>query len=231
MKCRHLAAVALSLFAICHAAAARAQNEGGMSVAGWGAIFDRDGDCDVRADMDKLTITVPKTFHNLNPTRGMNAPRVLRKVSGNFQVQVKVTGDFKPGSESTGVGRPFNGAGLLVWASEKNFLRVERNAWWAGAEALYCYPPLMEYWREGEYSGANDDPRSAEYFQGRSTWLKLRRQGAKMTVSLSHDGMEWSEIKTFAVDMPEDVMVGVAALNSSNEPFTAEFEGMEIALK
>ena len=80
------------------------------TIAGWGTVTDSDIDCEYRftADQRKLCITVPATPHDLSPIRGLNAPRVLRSVSGDFTVQVKITSDFKPGVNSTGKGRPFN---------------------------------------------------------------------------------------------------------------------------
>ncbi len=52
-----------------------------------------------------------------------------------------------------------------------------------------------------------------------------------MTVSISHDGKEWSEVKTFPVDFDDDLQVGVAAINSSNLPFAVEFEEFTIESK
>ena len=211
----------LSLIALAHIAAISAVEQ--TTFAGWGTVTDPDKDCQFSIQGDKLGITVPAKNHNLHPARGLNAPRVLKKVTGDFSVQVKITADFKPGTTSTARGQPFNGAGLLVWQSEESFLRVERNAFWSG-DALVCFPPLIEYWSKGAYSGANDDPTDAAYFKGPSTWLKASRKGKHVTVSISHDGKEWSDVKTFPVDMTDDLFVGVAAVNSSDTPFTVHFE-------
>lgn len=197
------------------------------------SFTDPDKDCEFRLLGDKLNITVPATNHNLHPVRGLNAPRALKKVSGDFTVQVKVTSDFTPGKNSTkpqGQGRPFNGAGILIWQSEENFLRIERNAFWVD-DSLYCYPPGIEYWHNSQYGGFNEPPSEAQYFVGRSTWLKGRRQGPNVTVSISHDGKEWYEVKTVQVEMTDEVSVGVAAVNSSDTPFTVEFEEFTIESK
>ena len=204
---------------------AKAAETPNKTLAGWSTITDPDNDCQIKST---LTITVPDTNHDLNPRRGMNAPRLLKKVKGDFAVQVKVTSDFNPGDTSTGPGRPFNGAGLLIWQDENNFLRLERNAYWV-SKLLLCYPPLIEYWRDGKYSGVNSNPTSAdEFFKGRSTWLKLQRQGERMTASFSHDGDEWTVAREFKVDFPDEVSVGIAALNTSNSAFCVEFEAFEI---
>lgn len=196
-------------------------------LAGWGAVTDPDNDCNVRGTPKKLTITIPGTNHNLHPARGVNAPRVLQKISGDFTVQVKVSSEFKPGTSSTVNGRPFNGAGILIWQDGDNFLRVERNAFWID-DSLVCYPPLMEYWRNREYAGANEAPEPATYFRGESTWLKADRKGKNVTVSISHDGKDWIEVKSFEADMLDDLQVGVSAVNSSDTPFTVNFEELTI---
>ncbi|HVX62791.1 MAG TPA: DUF1349 domain-containing protein [Pirellulales bacterium] len=193
--------------------------------AGWDQIADPDGDCQF---VSTITLTVPATNHDLSPRRGMNAPRLLKKVAGDFTAQVKVTSDFTPGVTSTGQGRPFIGAGLLVWENQDNFLRLERNAYWI-ADQLFCYPPLIEHWRSGQYAGVNSQPKPAhEFFQGRSTWLKLQRQGNRIIASFSHDGQDWTVAKEFEVEFADEVSVGIAALNTSDDAFTVEFESFKL---
>ena len=191
----------------------------------WTTISDLDKDCQISS---AVVITIPNTNHDLNPRNRLNAPRLLKKVTGDFSVQVKVTSNFKPGDQSTGVGQPFNGAGLLIWENEKNYLRLERNAY-GNPESLMCYPPLIEYWNNGKYGGFNSKPTPAdEFFKGFSTWLKLERRGTQMTASYSHDGEKWTVAKKFEVDFPKEISAGIAALNTSNAEFTVAFERFEI---
>src|SRR5262249_17305731 len=133
------------------------------SLEGWGELTDPDGDCTIGADRGKLTITVPGTPHNLTgPAGNTSAPRILRPVTGDFPAQVKVTGDFQPGHP-----KGFNGAGLLLWADNANYVRLERNVWLDDKGRSLCYPPLFEYWnagRHGEQPGGTFEP----FFKGRS---------------------------------------------------------------
>ncbi|MBS0207997.1 MAG: protein kinase [Planctomycetes bacterium] len=175
----------------------------------------------------RLRIRVPAGNHDLSPFRGLTAPRLLTKVSGDFTVQVKVTGDFKPGLKTMGKGHPFQAAGILIWQDNDNFLRVERNAWRQG-DSFWCYPPLIEYWRDHEYAGMNVPAVSAQFFTGESTWLKAVRGGSQIMVSVSHDGEKWNDVRSFAVELAAEVRVGVAALNTSDEPFVADFEDLTI---
>jgi len=194
------------------------------------SIVDPDQDCEFRFLAEKLSITVPAKHHDLNAQRGMNAPRVLKKISGDFTIQVKVTSDFQPGKNSSKPqqkGRPFNGAGILIWQDDKNFLRVERNAYWVGEE-LYCYPPLTEYWLNGSDTDFNNTPTNASYFPEKWSWLYVERKGNHISVWISHDGDEMARERTFEVKMDHEVSVGVLAINTSDAPFTVDFDEFTI---
>ena len=210
-------------------AEARRGEKAGQTITQWGIAADPDGDCEILATDEKLTMTVPARSHDLHPLGGNNSPSVLNRVGGDFTFQVKLTGDFVPGSKSLGAGRPFNGAGILIWENERNYLRVERNAYWISDTVLNCFPPLIEYWRQYREQGANTAPGKVDFFQGTTTWLKVNREGKKIAVSLSHDGKEWSDIKTVPIDMADEVYVGVAAINTSNTPFKVEFSEFDLS--
>jgi regulation of enolase protein 1 (concanavalin A-like superfamily) len=212
-------------------AAVAAKDEKPRSIKGWGEVIDPAGDSLVKGDEGRLTIEVPGGTHDLNPTLGgMRAPRVLKEVEGDFVVQVKVTGDFKPGEESASPDTSsFNGAGLLIWQDSKNFIRLERNAWWLRDEGGYaCYPPLFEYHRDGQLQDTNPDGTRDEFFKGRSTWLKLERRGGKVVASYSHDGKDWTEVKQIDVELPQKVQVGMAAVYTSTKALVVAFEELSV---
>jgi hypothetical protein len=201
-----------------------------QKIEGWGMVTDLDGDCKVKGDMRKLTVTVPATNHNLHPERGMNAPRVLQEIEGDFTATVKVTGTFKPGLKGTAglFSNPFNFAGLLLWDGYNHFLRLERNAGWSRGQKLMCFAPGFEYWKDGKCKTHNKRIETADFFKGMSTWLKLERKKDNVTAYYSHDGKEWTEAMQAAVEFPKKVQIGVAAVNSSNAPFTVEFEELKV---
>jgi regulation of enolase protein 1 (concanavalin A-like superfamily) len=195
------------------------------AIEGWGELTDPDGDCTVQADGEKLTITVPGTPHNLTgPMGGMNAPRVLRPVEGDFTAQVLVSGKFRPGV--TG----FNGAGLLLWSDAWNYVRLERNAWLDNQGRYPSLTPLFEYWK----GGRNLDPQGGTvvpFFRGRSTYLRLIRRGDQLESGISHDGVVWIPGKTTAIDFPRKAQVGISAVNTSREPFTVDFQEFNLVAK
>lgn len=194
---------------------------------GWGKVMDRDGDCTFKADRAKLTVLVPATLHDLHPRNGrLNAPRVLQEVRGDFTVQVRVTSDFEPGKKTTAPkSLPFIGAGILIWSDEKNYLRLERNLWWRQDVGKHiCYTPLVEYFKEGEAQNNSPGTSAEPFFKGRSTFLKLTRRGNKIAAALSHDGKDWMATKEIVVDFPQEVSVGLLAINTSDRAFRVEFD-------
>jgi regulation of enolase protein 1 (concanavalin A-like superfamily) len=201
------------------------------AIRGWGNVVDIDGDCTVQGDKEKLTITVPDTLHSLSSSISVNAPRVLQEVDGDFTATVRVSGEFVPGEKATKPsGYPFNGAGLLIWGDQGNFIRLERNVWWMADQQVHAsYTPLFQYFKAGEEQQNVCPPgTSKEFFQGRSTCFRLERKGDHVTAWYSHDGKEWTAVKEIAVDLPQKVQVGVAAINSSNKAFTVEFTDLKI---
>jgi regulation of enolase protein 1 (concanavalin A-like superfamily) len=205
-----------------------------QEIKGWGKVIDPEGDCTVKADKGKVTITVPGTNHNLNPSLNSKAPRVMQEVEGDFVASVKVSGDFDPGEKGTKPSATaFNGAGLLLWKDEKNCVRLERNIYWVtGLKRYNCYPPLFEYYKGGVYQKTDPPPvAAADFFKGRSTYLRLERKEDKLTASYSHDGKEWTAVKEITVDLPAKLHVGVAAVNSSEKPFMVEFEELAVTPK
>ena len=208
-----------------------AQEKKPRLIQGWGEVIDPDGDCTIQSEKGKITITVPGTNHNLHPLIGENAPRIVQEIGGDFTLEVKVSGDFKPTDRSTlEIGRSFNGAGLLLWQDEKNFLSLERNSYRIPEQNLsMCYPPLLSLFSDGRYMDTDPPPQLDTFFKGRSTYLRLERQGAKVRASLSDDGKEWSFVKELSVDFPQKLQIGVAAVSTSAEPFKVEFEELKIA--
>jgi regulation of enolase protein 1 (concanavalin A-like superfamily) len=195
----------------------RAKKQTAPELPGWGAFDDPDGDCSASANSRRLTISVPARVHDLNPQTGLNAPRALQEVKGDFIVTVKVTGEFEPGESG------FNGAGLLLWADADNFVRLERNKYWMG-NRHFCYPPLFEYFQNGVYQNTDPQPTTPDFFRGNSTWLRFERTGVRLSADYSHDGRQWQNASVITVELPSKVQVGVAAVNTSQRTFTVTFE-------
>jgi hypothetical protein len=206
-----------------------------QTIKGWGTVTDLRGDCTIKEEGGKLIVEVPGSVHDLNASLGgQDAPRILREIEGDFTVQVKVTGEFKPGQKTAGpqVGTPFNGAGLLLWRDTQSYLRLERNAFWVDNAGRYaCYPPLVEYYQDGKFQETNPQGTLDEFFKGKDTWLKLERQGKKVIASYSPDGKDWQVAKEIEVELPSKLQIGVAAVNTSAMPFLVSFSEFKVSTK
>lgn len=203
-----------------------------QEIKGWGKVIDPDNDCAFTEARGKLSITVPGSLHDLfpgqrDPKKRNNAPRVLTEVKGDFVASVKVTADWKPGAALAGAATfPYNGAGLILWESDTQFVRFERNLWVPPNGIGSCYHTPLQF-KEGRQINASRTGPTA-FFRGRSTWLKMERSGEKLTTWISHDGKDWIETAVLPAKLPETVRIGVEAINSSSDPFTVEFEGFGI---
>jgi len=190
---------------------------------GWGQAADPDGDCRFEQKDGKLTIRVPGTLHNLVADSGqVNAPTVLSPVKGEFIAMVKAAGGVRPGPEcSVPDGLPYNGTGLLLWVDRDNYFRLERAGLMRdGAFITYVN---FEHFKEGrrtfsQGAGLQDLP----------THLRLERRGENIYASAGHDGVHWTPFPPLEVRLPDEVKIGVAAVNSSTKPFTAELEGLTV---
>ena len=190
--------------------------------SGWAKPVDPDKDCKFRREKGGLTIVVPGKDHDLGVERGlMNSPRLLREVEGDFVAEVRVGGGFSPSADSTTTQRiPFVGAGLVLMASEKTYVRLERAALRTGGEVkTYANWELR---REGKWELAGkvvDCP-----LKEKSTWLRLQRKGDKLLAFVSEDGKKWIELKTLDVKLPAKLQVGVAAGTTSSAVFSPFYD-------
>ena len=91
-----------------------------------GQVINPDGDSQILLDQRNATITVPGSAHDLSAELNLvNAPRVLQSVEEDFIAEVTVAGTVRPAGEPTVPGRPpFNGAGILLWQDEGNYVRL-----------------------------------------------------------------------------------------------------------
>jgi squalene-hopene/tetraprenyl-beta-curcumene cyclase len=196
------------------------------SLVGWGEIIDPDGDCKLSARKDQLTITVPGKLHDLTSIQPakLNAPRVLRDVEGDFVAEVRVEGKLVPGGECTRPGGfPYNGAGLLLWKDSGDYIRLERAA--ILREGKIQPYVNFEHWKDGQPEGGGAD------ILDEAVSVRLSRKGSEVIASVSVDGKDWHEQSRVTVEYPAKLKLGVAAVNSASEPFTAELEGFRVYIR
>src|SRR5713101_4601125 len=158
-----------------------------QEIKNWGTIADPDKDCTIKEHKGALTITVPATSHDLGVEHQlMNAPRVLRKVSGDFTVQVLVSGRVEAEPPATLADRlPFMGAGLLLWQDESNYVRLERASF-VNPMGNREYYASFELRKDGKINRFADSTDLS--LLNRDQYLRLERRGVKIHAAVSEDG-------------------------------------------
>lgn len=214
---RSLACLALA----CAAFAGEPDPEPNAFHDGWDKPTDPDKDCAFKKEKGGLTITVPGKDHGLAIERGrMNAPRLLREVTGDFVAEVRVSGAFTPSATSTAAGRtPFPGAGLVLVADEKTYVRLERAAFRRDEVSTYANWELRQ---DGKWVLGGD--ASVCPLQQKATHLRLERRGDKLLASVSEDGKEWKALPPLEVKLPAKLKLGVTANSTCTDPFSPHFD-------
>jgi regulation of enolase protein 1 (concanavalin A-like superfamily) len=195
-------------------------------VPGWGQVLDPNRDCDFTLDRehDRLKIRVPATSHFLSAEVSqlpMNAPRVVRRVRGDFTADVHVLVQLKPERSETTHYDPDHGAGLIVWQDPSNYLRLERAIAFIDGQR---YPYINYELREGGRLAVSRGLRTED----RAVFLKLRRQGEAFSAWYSLDGRRWAGLGRVDAAFAERIEVGVVAVNSSKQTMLAELERLNI---
>src|SRR5262249_26244161 len=151
---------------------------------GWDQPGDPKGDCRFDRKGDKLTVTVPAGAHELQRwgVDRWDIPHLLRDVEGDFVVQVRGQGGFRPGAGARQTRRRVGG--LLVTTGKKDAL----VAWDAGLivlprKAAEESPPQSSYdftaWihRRGGSGAGWGAGKAAPLPLSRPVFLRLKRRG------------------------------------------------------
>ncbi len=203
-------------------------------VEGWGTALDLAGDCKFAVKEGALVLAVPggKPHDLSSELKSSTAPRVLRPLAGNFVLQVKVEGEFKPGEESTEPRRSgYRGAGLVIFADARNYVRLERaTLQWPGEEPKAYTNFEIRVDGQLERIGTTGD---AALEHGKPTWLRLERQGNILQGAVSQDGHEWVPLapKELSDAWKEETLGGVAAISTSKEEFTPRYSELSVSDK
>jgi regulation of enolase protein 1 (concanavalin A-like superfamily) len=192
---------------------------------GWGAFIDPSGVCHVLYRKGQsLSILVPGMLRNSSHRiPALDGARVMREVEGDFTAVVKVAGNFRPEGPDRPA-PPTNGAGLMLWLSPGHFIRLERRNTRKGEEVLTSL--VLERRSNGRVQSLSATP-----VEPGDLYLRFERQGQQLLAASSADGVMWTQQKPVENAWPAQAEVGVCAMNSGAERFTAVFEGLEVTQK
>lgn len=191
-----------------------------------GTWVDPVGDCKIRPTGKGVSLSMPGKLHILEHGLDVkNGPRVLGETEGDFVAQVLVAGDLRPGSQAVKeLPVAFQGAGLLVWKDQENFLRLERTVLVTIENHHLQNQVLLEASKDNAVAGqrAIDVPAGPLY-------LRLERRGNVLRCSYSRDGKTWNEARSLKNLFLGRVGVGLSAGNTAKKPLQVEFEDFSLA--
>lgn len=166
---------------------------------------------DTSAGVLKLRIPAGKDLFGENRT----APRLVREIAGDFEIETTVR--FAPNSD-------YQGAGLLIFRNDSNFLRLERafGGLGGGEEGIRFdraedenYEPVATPAEVATAAGVVE--------------LRLRREGKNVIAFWREPGNRpWIEVGRVTNTYPETVTVGLIGVSTGGE-ITAVFERIRLA--
>ena len=159
-------------------------------------------DCCYRVEAGEyLEIEVPPD-HNLWYRTNCDAPRLLRRISGDFMVETMIS----DGSNGAKAG------GLLVWSDEDNLIRLE-------VTYVLCYRAFLD----------QSDIASCIYpLEADSCRLRLERQGNRFTAYASWEREEWYRCGWIDMALEDPIQIGIYGVCPSAPTTSTRFEYFKI---
>jgi regulation of enolase protein 1 (concanavalin A-like superfamily) len=148
-----------------------------------------------------LHIDVPTGKDLYGETR--TAPQLLKAITGDFEIETKLK--FDPTDS-------YQGAGLLIFRNDSNYLRLERGYGGVGSDR----------------NGIRFDTREDESYEpiatpesfptdAKTVELKFRRTGREFTAFWRLPDGAWKPVGKYVSSYPDTVQVGLIACNTSQE--------------
>jgi len=129
------------------------------------------------------------------------APRYLKALSGDLEIETKA------------IVHPVlnhQGAGLLVWVNEKDYIRFER----ATRDGISGIEILV---RHGDELTPLVTTAAIPTDAG-ETWLRIRRDGNDLTfLWRNSDKTTWREAGRYSADYPPSILTGLIATNTADD--------------
>ena len=134
------------------------------------------------------------------------------------------TGTLPGNVDSTSGSISFISAGLLLWADDKNFIRLER----ASVGALEIPFAWMEQFADGKST-----TNAQKQLPDKDTGLKVVRKGKEFTFSYDEtgDGKNWTELQTVTMALPAKLNVGVLCINTTARDLDGKLTGLKLEAK
>jgi hypothetical protein len=200
-------------------------------VRGWDKPVDLRGGCLFDRKGDQLTITIPGGAKDPDGRNGrQNGPRLLQDVEGDFDVQVRVSGDDRQ------TGEEVRQAGLFL-TDGKKVVKLARTVHSDSGGLFGDRDRPTRYQLSGEIKWPT--PRGGSRGKGflakgsllgRPTYLRLERRGDKLWMKFSKDGKVWPQesVQLFDLQLPQKVKVGIFAEATLETTFKPVFDKFKL---
>lgn len=153
----------------------------------------------------KMQVPSHKDLYGDNRT----APRYVKAITGDFSIETRVK--FLPKSD-------YQGAGLLIFFNDNNYLRFERAYGGVGGGADGIRVDV----RTGDSYTPLATPNDIQT-EAMQVDLRIVREGQKFsTYWRVNEKSEWQFAREFVADYPETILAGLIACNTASE-ITVEF--------
>jgi len=134
----------------------------------------------------------------------LNAPRMLGRPAGDYQLSARVTVDFAATYD----------AGVLA-------LYAHDGAW---AKLCFERSPQGEAMVVSVVTRGVSDDANAFAVEGRQVWLRVSRLGAAHAFHASTDGATWRFVRHFSLEPADDLAVGFLAQSPTGSGCAVQFD-------
>jgi regulation of enolase protein 1 (concanavalin A-like superfamily) len=155
----------------------------------------------------------------------MNAPRVLSPVIGDFIADLRVDTEFTPGEQTVAQRTAYQGSGLLLMKDDQTYVRLESAVLVREERArFYTNFELRVDGRLQRFGTPVDFALDGQ----RSVWLRLERRGDHILGAVTQEPGQWNYLQAKSTPLPDELQLGVAAINASSKPLTAKFADLKV---
>lgn len=183
--------------------------------AGWQWIDPKgDAKADLKSKPGSLRVACTDG-NDLASFTNLDAPRLLRNIRGDFELEVTL--EFQPKIS-------YQGAGLLIWEDSRSFLRLERACGGVGGGAGGVRFDRQEYGNFAAVAGTVAHPTEAPIVE-----LKIKRVGRRFQGFWREPGKEWQSVGTADTTIATNVQVGLLlCVQHCKEEGAAVFSGLKL---
>ncbi|QDT13638.1 DUF1349 domain-containing protein [Planctomycetes bacterium K23_9] len=192
----------------------------------WGEVVDPDGDCAVTATGKELNIQFGIGMHSLDAeSNGMNSPRVVQWIKGDFAIETTVHGDLPMPKLNFLQTWGYVSGGLVLIQNRRNYIRLERAGFTSG-DGTWHYANFeqridAQRTRTGKFA---DFPVHSD----KPVQLRLEVKGEDVRALVRHIGDDWHELGTAKMPGRVELYAGVSGVKTDFLKASVKFSDFDL---